>query len=116
MKVVRKFHSLRFLLIVLFASYYVGGTAFTHTHYYPTYSVTHSHPFLPGADGMPHHTHSSTAFSTIETLNHIVAETFHVFAYASGWILLAVFVYYFRTASVHRPEAESRLRAPPAVL
>ncbi len=30
----------KYLLIVLFVSYYVGGTAFTHTHYFPTYSIT----------------------------------------------------------------------------
>lgn len=116
MKVVRKFHSLRCLLIVLFVSYYVGGTAFTHTHHYDTYSVTHSHPFLPGGDGLPHHTHSSTAFSTIETLNEIVIDICRFFAWAPGWLLLAVFVYLFRRGVVRRPEAESRLRAPPAVL
>lgn len=64
----------KYLLIVLFVSYYVGGTAFTHTHYFPTYSITHSHPFLPGADGLPHHTHNSSAFNTIEELDDIMME------------------------------------------
>ena len=64
----------KYLLVVLFMSYYVGGTAFTHTHYFPTYSITHSHPFLPGADGLPHHTHSSTAFNTIQELDDIMLE------------------------------------------
>ena len=65
----------KYLLIVLFVSYYVGGTAFTHTHYFPTYSITHSHPFLPGADGLPHHTHNSSAFNTIEELDDIIGDS-----------------------------------------
>ena len=43
---------LRPLLVVLFMSYYVGGTAFTHTHHFLNSSITHSHPYLPGADGI----------------------------------------------------------------
>ena len=30
---------LRPLLVVLFMSYYVGGTAFTHTHHFLNYSI-----------------------------------------------------------------------------
>lgn len=116
MKAVRESYILKYLLIVLFISYYVGGTAFTHTHYYPTYSVTHSHPFLPGADGLPLHTHSSTAFSTIEALNQLVADVFRIYAWSPGWILLAVFVYVLRCALLHRREVQSRLRAPPVFL
>ena len=58
MKTMRSLKWLRPLLVVLFMSYYVGGTAFTHTHHFLTYSITHSHPYLPGADGLPHHEHS----------------------------------------------------------
>lgn len=39
-----------------------------------TCSVTHSHPFLPGADGLPHHAHNSVAFNTIEELDDILLE------------------------------------------
>lgn len=116
MKAIRESYILKYLLIVLFISYYVGGTAFTHTHHYPTYSVTHSHPFLPGADGLPLHTHSSTAFSTIQALNQLVADVFQVDAYAPGWILLAVLVYLLRAVAVHRREAQTWLRAPPVFL
>ena len=54
MKTLRSLQWLRPLLVVLFMSYYVGGTTFTHTHYFLTYSITHSHPYLPGTDGLPH--------------------------------------------------------------
>ena len=51
---------LRPLLVALFVSYYIGGTAFTHTHFYHTYFyqtqlITHSHPYWPNADGLPDH-------------------------------------------------------------
>ena len=65
---------LRPLLVVLFMSYYVGGTAFTHTHHFLNYSITHSHPYLPGADGLPHHEHSTVAFNTIEELTELCME------------------------------------------
>ena len=53
MKTMRSLKWLRPLLVVLFMSYYVGGTAFTHTHHFLNSSITHSHPYLPGADGLP---------------------------------------------------------------
>ena len=39
MKTMRSLKWLRPLLVVLFMSYYVGGTAFTHTHHFLTYSI-----------------------------------------------------------------------------
>jgi hypothetical protein len=74
MKTMRSLKWLRPLLVVLFMSYYVGGTAFTHTHHFLNYSITHSHPYLPGADGLPHHEHSTVAFNTIEELTELCME------------------------------------------
>ena len=36
----------KIFLIVLFGSYYIGNTFFTHTHIINKYSITHSHPYL----------------------------------------------------------------------
>lgn len=74
MKTLRSLQWLRPLLVVLFMSYYVGGTTFTHTHYFLTYSITHSHPYLPGTDGLPHHDHSAAGFNTIEELTGLCME------------------------------------------
>ena len=74
MKTMRSLKWLRPLLVVLFMSYYVGGTAFTHTHHFLNSSITHSHPYLPGADGLPHHEHSTVAFNTIEELTELCLE------------------------------------------
>ncbi len=74
MKNVYSLKWLKVLLLVLFVGYYVGGTAFTHTHYYLNYSVTHSHPYLPGADGLPHHDHSSSSIYTIEDLTSLCVD------------------------------------------
>ena len=74
MKTMRSLKWLRPLLVVLFMSYYVGGTAFTHTHHFLNSSITHSHPYLPGADGLPHHEHSTVSFNTIEELTELFLE------------------------------------------
>lgn len=104
----------KYLLVVLFLSYYVGGTAFTHTHYFPTYSVTHSHPFLPGADGLPHHAHNSAAFNTIEELDDILLEAAALFfTLATAWVLLSVFIQQHRYITPIRLARNINLRAPP---
>ena len=79
MKTMRSLKWLRPLLVVLFMSYYVGGTAFTHTHHFLNSSITHSHPYLPGADGLPHHEHSTVAFNTIEELTELCLELMGAF-------------------------------------
>ena len=104
----------KYLLVVLFVSYYVGGTAFTHTHYFPTYSITHSHPFLPGADGLPHHTHSSTAFNTIQELDDIMMEAAALcLTLVTAWVLLAVFIQQHKYITPVRLVPNVSLRAPP---
>ena len=104
----------KYLLVVLFISYYVGGTAFTHTHYFPTYSITHSHPFLPGADGLPHHTHSSTAFNTIQELDDIMLEAAALcFVLVAAWVLLSVFIQQHKYITPVRLVRNTSLRAPP---
>ena len=84
MKTMRSLKWLRPLLVVLFMSYYVGGTAFTHTHHFLNYSITHSHPYLPGADGLPHHEHSTVAFNTIEELTELCMELIPYLPYGLG--------------------------------
>lgn len=104
----------KYLLVVLFVSYYVGGTAFTHTHYFPTYSITHSHPFLPGADGLPHHSHSSSAFNTIQELDDLLVEAAaFFFALATAWVLLSVFIQEHRYIIPVLLVRNLSLRAPP---
>lgn len=83
MKTMRSLKWLRPLLVVLFMSYYVGGTAFTHTHHFLTYSITHSHPYLPGADGLPHHEHSTVASIRLKT-DRIVYGADSVLAFGYG--------------------------------
>ena len=72
---------LRPLLVALFVSYYIGGTAFTHTHFYHTYFyqtqfIIHSHPYWPNADGSPDHEHSKAALETIALLDHFIMEAY----------------------------------------
>lgn len=103
-------------LLVIFASYYVGTTAFMHTHFYPHYSITHSHPFARGVDGLPHHTHTGTAFETIQTLDSFLLELQNPF------LLLLFTVYLLLLLQAVRPmqgielKFTSRLRAPPSFL
>ena len=72
MKTMRSLKWLRPLLVVLFMSYYVGGTAFTHTHHFLNYSITHSHPYLPGADGL---------FTNLLIIYRIILTLFVIFSF-----------------------------------
>ncbi|MEG1748748.1 MAG: hypothetical protein RRZ65_02405 [Tannerellaceae bacterium] len=106
----------KFLLIVLFVSYYVGGTAFTHTHHFRNYSITHSHPYLPGTGEEPHHNHTAIAFNTIQQLNELAFEPLVVSVLAAvSWLLLTIFVssgsYPMVLRALHAPQ----LRAPPCL-
>lgn len=108
--------SLKILFIVLFAGYYLGGTAFTHTHHYLTFSITHSHPYLPGDDGVPRHGHTLAGFFTIEQMNDFETESLSFFSWGQIWTLLFVFVFSFRPVEVVRPQRRSSLRAPPCTV
>lgn len=107
---------LKYLLVVLFVSYYVGGIAFTHVHHYPTYSIIHSHPYLPGADGQTHHSHSTDALSTIEVLSHVVLDMLPVFALCMTWMLLFVLFPQPAYLTLLRLARYCSLRAPPAFI
>ncbi len=107
---------LKYLLVVLFISYYAGGIAFTHVHHFPTYTIIHSHPYLPGQDGQPLHEHSSAAFETINLLNDIILEETPVLAFSIAWVLLATFLLQNIYNSVFRIIRHRNLRAPPVFI
>ena len=102
MKTMRSLKWLRPLLVVLFMSYYVGGTAFTHTHHFLNSSITHSHPYLPGADGLPHHEHSTVAFNTIEELTELCLELIPYLPLVMAWALLMVVLVFLKKEVVLR--------------
>lgn len=103
----------KYLLVVLFVSYYIGGVAFTHTHYYHQHFITHSHPYLPGSDGLPHHSHTTVAFETIEVLSAMIAEALPLLLLGVGWMLLALILQSPRSIMLVRSFRDSNLRAPP---
>lgn len=105
--------SLKFLFIVLFASYYIAATAFTHTHHYLTFSITHSHPFLPGTDGLPHHSHDLAALFTIEQLDNLEMELLGAFFLEQVWVLLSILVFLLHACLGGNLGWFARLRAPP---
>ena len=114
MKTMRSLKWLRPLLVVLFMSYYVGGTAFTHTHHFLNYSITHSHPYLPGADGLPHHEHSTVAFNTIEELTELCMELIPYLPLVMAWALLMVVLVFLKKEVVLRLVRRVESRAPPS--
>ena len=116
MKTLRSLQWLRPLLVVLFMSYYVGGTAFTHTHHFLTYSITHSHPYLPGTDGLPHHDHSAAAFNTIEELTGLCMELIPYLSVVMAWVLLMRVVSWRGEEITLRLVRRARLRAPPCLV
>lgn len=109
----RSLRWLKALLVVLFMSYYVGGTAFTHTHHFLNHTITHSHPYWPGADGLPHHDHSTVAFSTIEELTAMCMELAPYLPLVIAWVLLSVLLFLPEAEIVLRSNRSRNLRAPP---
>lgn len=113
MRTLRNLKGLRPLLIVLFLGYYVGGTAFTHTHHLLAYSITHSHPYLPGADGLPHHDHSAVEFNMIEELDGLCMELVPYMPLVVAWVLLMVILIFLKEAVALRLVRRGESRAPP---
>ena len=114
MSVTRCIKWLNSLLIVLFLSYYIGAVAFTHTHHYFSYSITHSHPYWPQADGIPGHTHSSAAFDTIACLDNVVLEEAFVWHLSAAWVMLLILLSVRLERPAQRFAWRCDARAPPA--
>lgn len=63
----------KYVLIVVFVYYYVGNTAFVHTHVVDHFLVTHSHPYLPGM----HHSHTEAQWETVSWFNLLCLDSSH---------------------------------------
>jgi hypothetical protein len=104
------------LLVVLYVSFYIGNTCFLHTHHFPTYSITHSHPFLPSSDGSPQHTHSQAAFELIAQVNSIAFDLTPFFVLSLALTSFAVLDQLYQPLAIIRATAVTSLRAPPACI
>jgi hypothetical protein len=62
----------KWMLVVLFLSYYLSATSFYHTHYYSWGTVTHSHFCFPFGDNTQQHNHTQAQCQTIQFLSSIV--------------------------------------------
>jgi len=110
----RLYTILKYFLIVIFIHYYAGSVAFTHVHHFATYTIVHSHPYLPGADGNPHHTHSTAEYLTIMQLNTMtMLEGALPFLAIAAVLLLAVFLLFTPIIHQTRSIRVISLRAPP---
>ena len=113
MKTLRSLQWLRPLLVVLFMSYYVGGTT---SHYFLTYSITHSHPYLPGTDGLPHHDHRAAGFNTIEELTGLCMELIPDLSVVMALVFLMRVVSWPGKGITLHPVWRAILRAPPCLV
>lgn len=113
----RKNSLIKVLFIFLYIGFYVGNTAFFHTHHYLTFSVTHSHPFLKTSEGMPGHTHDKASLDTIDQIN-LIAVHFVLFLFTLGIVslLLSIIIRQYRPGVVLQTVNSYRLRAPPVFL
>lgn len=55
-------------MLVLFSTYFLGITLFTHTHVIDNVLVVHSHPYNPLSDKP--HTHTTASLILIEEITH----------------------------------------------
>lgn len=102
---------LKFLMVILFICYYVGNTAFIHTHRFQDYTITHSHPFIPGS----HHAHhSGEEVETIALFNAFVALAVPVIAMVFQLVFLHIILQLYPVIISLRKIGSHFLRAPPA--
>lgn len=68
-------------LLTLFLFYFVGGSLFTHAHFFDNYTVVHSHyyahPWQTAADATaagatPGHSHSAEQLKTLQHLDYLI--------------------------------------------
>ena len=113
MKKIRKNILLKTLLILLHIGFYVGNTAFIHTHRYFNYSVTHSHPFAKTPEGAPDHTHDKAALDTIAQFNSLSFDFVLFFFLGIVSVLIFTFIQQRCPSIVLRVVDSYNLRAPP---
>ena len=114
MSILRSIKWLKPLLVAIFVSYYVGGTAFTHTHAYHSNLITHSHPYWPAADGFPGHEHSWAAFETIALLDQFTMEASALLLFVAAWVLLLLLCSVCLERPLWQLSRQAVSRAPPA--
>ena len=112
---IRNNHLLKAFLICLFIGFYMGNTAFIHTHHYLYFSITHSHPYSKTSDGTPDHTHDKSAIDTIAQFNSFSID-FVLFLF-TGIVSILIFSFTRQRCScvVLRIKESYQLRAPPVL-
>ena len=99
----------RYLLILFFLYYYIGITAFVHTHKIAEYTISHSHPFLPSSQ----HSHSAIEYGTLSFLNMLVAENTPFFALVLFCAVIEIIREYYSLSSYRRKIFLPLFRGPP---
>ena len=106
----------KWLMVVLFMSYYFSTTLFYHTHHFQWGTVTHFHPYIPFEGGMPSHSHTAEQCATIGLLSAIVlwiaVAPSLLFART---IVTPIYVFFSRYVS-HLRLPGILLRAPPVFI
>ena len=71
-RVLRRYHCLKTLFVLLYIAFYASNTLFLHTHKFVYGTVTHSHPYSTDANGLPNHSHNSTELQFISLCNTLL--------------------------------------------
>ena len=115
LKKVRNNIALKVLLLLLYVSFYISNTVFIHTHFFATYSITHSHFYAENAKEKPLHTHDRAAFDTIAQFNAFTADVVLFFSLAIVAIfLLTLLQQRYTSVVLQRVKDGNSLRGPPA--
>ena len=106
----------KWMLVMLFLSYYISSTMLYHTHDFEWGTVTHSHPYLPFDSDASNHSHTLVQCQAISFLSYLLlALTFVVaFFYAANSVKI-IFIRIFSCKSLFQP-LFSPLRAPPVFI
>ena len=106
----------KWMLVILFLSYYISTTMFYHTHDFNWGTVTHSHPYLPSNSEAPSHTHTPVQCQTISFLSYLLLTLSFVAAFFCNiGIVKKIYIRIYSCKSLFQP-VFSPLRAPPVFI
>ena len=106
----------KWMLVILFLSYYISTTMFYHSHHFYWGMVTHSHPYFPFDKNPANHTHTPLQCQEIDFLSNIVLTCFIIAAFVFKSTLIERIYIPVRRYKSYSRQIFSPLRAPPVFI
>lgn len=106
-------NKLKYLLLIIFAVYFIGTALLLHSHVISNKIVIHSHPY---ANSPENHTHTKNEISIIAQMSIIISfVSFAFFALNRSYVLAISKQFYENCLLIISSNSTRQLRAPPVL-